>query len=131
MMSEKNWKIAMDQPTDFETAKTRHMEYKSLIEKANYEEIIGKLVPMDSIISYLETVGGQLKTSLHQIPDRLASRLTFESDEGTIHELIMSEIEEVYRQVATCLNTERVKTEIKKSGKKPLIKGGRVSGWYK
>ena len=121
----------MEQPTDFETAKTRHMEYKSLIEKANYEEIIGKLVPMDSIISYLETVGGQLKTSLHQIPDRLASRLTFESDEGTIHELIMTEIEEAYRQVASCLNTQEVKDGLKKNKKKSLIKGGKVSGWYK
>lgn len=131
MISEVYSKMAMEELTDFELSKARQMHYKSLIEQANYEEIIGKTIPLDSIIAYLELVGSQLKTSLHQIPDRLASRLTFEADEGTIHELIMSEIEEVYRQVATCLDQKKVKTELKESGKKPLIKGGRVSGWYK
>ena len=123
--------MAIDkEPSDFEVSKARQMHFKSLIEQANYEEITGKLVPIDSIISYLEVVGSQLKTSLHQIPDRLASRLTYESDEGTIHELIMSEIEEVYRQVVVCMDEEKMKGELKKS-KKPLIKSGRVSGWYK
>ena len=122
--------MAIEEPSEFEVSKARQMHYKSLIEQANYEEIIGKTIPLHSIISYMEIVGSQLKTSLHQIPDRLASRLTYESDEGTIHELIMSEIEEVYRQVVVCLDKGKVKDELKKS-KKPLIKSGKVSGWYK
>ena len=123
--------MAIDEPSDFEVSKARQMHYKSLIEQASYEEIIGKTIPLDSIISYMEIVGSQLKTSLHQIPDRLASRLTHESDEATIHKLIMSEIEEVYRQVVVCLDKGKVKDELKKTGKRPLIKGGKVSGWYK
>lgn len=101
------------------------MYYKSKIEETNYREIIGKTIPVDIIISYLERAGGQLKTSLHQIPDRLASRLVHESDEATIHELIMSEIEEVYRQLASLLDKDQVVDQITKK-KRASAKSGKI-----
>ena len=115
----------------YEVSKSRQMYFKSKIEESSYHEITGKTIPMTSIIQYMESVGGQLKTSLHQLPDRLASRLSHESDEQTIYDLIMSEIEEVYRQVEVLLDQKNAASELRKGGKKPFIKSGKVSSHYK
>ena len=100
-------------PFSFEASKNRQMYFKSKIEEANYNEILEKLIPTDHIIRYMEVVGSKIKTSLKQLPDRLSARLVHESDEVTIHELIMHEVESVFKQTESMFDSEEMKSSIK------------------
>lgn len=78
-------------PLSFEESKARHMYFKSKLEEAAYEEVKGNLIPAEAVRAYHEAVGGRINQGLQQLADRLAPRITHESDEMTVHSLILEE----------------------------------------
>lgn len=106
------------------------MYFKSKIEEANYQEIMGRIVPIDHIIAYLEVVGGRLRQGLSQLPDRLAPRLSHESDEMTIHSLIMKEITELSDDIESMFSSDQAMDGLQKiKNKKRFIRSGKASNY--
>lgn len=103
------------------------MYYKSRIEEVNYQEMVGKIVPVDSIIAYLGAIGGKLRQSLSQLPDRLAPRLSHESDETTIHALMMKEVRDVTTEIESMFSADGAMEEIHKiRAKRPYLRSKKV-----
>ena len=118
-------------PHDYDESRSRQMYFKSKIEEANYREITGRIVPIDHIIAYLESVGSRLRQGLSQLPDRLAPRLCHESDEMTIHRLMMDEITELSSDIESMFDSKEAINQLKQVRvKQPLIKGGKVSSYH-
>lgn len=97
-------------PSDVEQSKALSEYFKCKTQQANYEQIIQQLVPIDHITSYLMRAAGILRIGLGQLPDRLAPRLSKESDEETCHSLISKEIQDISKSFEHIIDEESFKS---------------------
>lgn len=106
--------------------------YKSLIDKATYEEIRKKVIPKQYVIDYVSKMASNIKTALAILPDRMATRLAQESDEETVHQLLLDEIMYITQNVESASDIEAMDEAMKEEvEKKPVIRGGKVSTAHK
>ena len=106
--------------------------YKSLIDKATYEEIQKKVIPKQYVIDYVSRMASNIKTALAILPDRMATRLAQESDEETVHHLLLEEIMYITQNVDSAADIDAMDASMKEEmEKKPVIRGGKVSTAHK
>lgn len=67
------------------------------------EREVGTLCRADDVRSALTTIAAHTRQALERIPDRIALRLTVETDETAVHRLLAAEIEQVLTDMAASL----------------------------
>ena len=107
--------------------------YRYKIQRANYNEIAGKIIPLAHVNTYIAKLAGIVRVGLSQLPDRLAPRLSKETDEETCHALIMEEVRDISEQLEHALDDQQLQNHLDQSEtkKKSLIQGGKVSTYHK
>lgn len=113
---------------EFLSHRTREQKYKSLIAKKNYEEICGNLIPRSLVGSYLSIIATKIRTSLSQIPDRLAARLSQEDDEEIVHSLLLMEMQLVADSFEEIGDDDIISNDLKKESiQNPVIRSGKMN----
>ena len=92
-----------------------------------------KIVAVSHVNSYVARLSNIVRIGLAQLPDRLAPRLSKETDEETCHALITEEIRDISSQLENALNEGSFEDHLasEDAGKKSLIQGGKVSKYHK
>ena len=126
-------RIGEDDPLDIGKSKALGEFYKYKIQRAHYNEIEKKIVPIAHVRSYINRLAGIVRIGLSQLPDRLAPRLSKETDEETCHSLIMEEVRDISSQLESALSEDQLDQHLDESEnrKKSLIQGGRVSNYHR
>ena len=126
-------RIGDDQPLNMARSKALESFYKYKIQRFHYNEIEKRLVPIAHVNSYIGKLAGIIRVGLSQLPDRLASRLSQETDEETCHSLIMEEIQDISSQLENALDKKQLSNHLDDSEtrKKNLIQGGKISAFHK
>ncbi len=60
----------------------------------------GELVELQQVHLAYTTLAAQLRAALERIPDKLAPRLAAESDEHTVHTLLLTELDQALLDMA-------------------------------
>lgn len=79
--------------------------YLALAAKRDYEESIGRLLPVADVTADITSAVTTLRTRLEMLPDVLAPVLVGETDEGRLRNLIADEIEHALADLATGFQT--------------------------
>ena len=80
--------------------------YKSLIAKAQYEDIVMDSVPIETVERYLTTLCSNLLSALNRFPDRLAARLAVESSEEVIYQILNDEKIEISKSFLALIDKQ-------------------------
>ena len=74
-----------------------------------------------------------MRIGLSQLPDRLAPRLSKETDEETCHALILEEVRDISEQLVHALDEGQLQNHLNEAEnrKKSVIQGGKVSSYYR
>ena len=105
------------------------MFYKALLDQATYFEAQQKLIPTSVVTEYLSSTGSKIRTALSQLPDRMAPRLSHESDESTIFNLLMREVEGICRDIERMWDEEEVQRQVPRE--KPVLRAGKISSKHR
>ena len=126
-------RIGEDDPLNLGRSKALTEYYKYKIQRATYNEIEKKIVPIAHVHAYIGRLANIVRIGLSQLPDRLAPRLSKETDEETCHSLIMEEMRDISSQLEHALDESQLKRHLEESDnrKKSLIQHGKVSSWHK
>ena len=112
----------------YEASKQLSMYYKALIDQKTYEEITRKLLPTKYVEKYLIVIANEIKNAISLLPDRMSARLSQESDEETIHQLLTTEITRITNRIGSATNIEKVAEELTTGeDKRAVIYSGKVS----
>lgn len=112
----------------YEASKQLSMYYKALIDQKTYEEIDRKLIPTKYVEKYLILIANEIKNAISLLPDRMSARLSQESDEETIHQLLTTEITRITNRIGSTTNIEKVADELTTGdNKRSVIYSGKVS----
>ena len=84
--------------------------YLAEIARMQCEEQKKDLIKVEEVKKYLGLVGTKLRSSLTNLPDRLAPRLAPESDEETVHAIMLEEVQAITRDLDVEMDNEFTKT---------------------
>lgn len=84
----------------YQVARAMKERFLALQAKADYEKVIGELVPAGEVRLAGLNLGTFLRTQLEGLPDRLASELAALSEPAAVHARLVEQIEDLLRQVA-------------------------------
>lgn len=82
-------------------AKTAKEIYNARLARAEYEEQIGKLVPIETVKADAFKLARTVRDGLLNLPDRVAHELAHETDPSAVHLRLSSEIRLVLEAIAT------------------------------
>ena len=82
-------------------AKTAKEIYNARLARAEYEEQIGKLVPIETVKADAFKLARTVRDGLLNLPDRVAHELAHETDPSAVHMRLSSEIRAVLEAMAT------------------------------
>lgn len=84
----------------YQTAKAVNEKYKALTAKAEYEQLIGKLVDADEARLFAADLAASFRGSLEILPDRLAPELVPISDTEAVRAVLVESFEQVLTDLA-------------------------------
>jgi len=114
--------------------RSQQVEYyfKALISKSMYEESQLKLVALSQVLAYMQLIGSRIRTSLSQVPDRMSPRLAAESDEETVHHLLLREVKSITDSLEEIFDKETFLESMEDhKDLNPVIKSGKITSKHK
>lgn len=104
------------------------MYYRAKLDQAMYMEASRKLIPLTHVMAYLRSVGAELRTAIAQLPDRMSPRLTPETDEETVHHILLREVEAICKNIDR-LSMEKLVTENleEEAALQPVLRSGKIT----
>lgn len=86
---------------DFQTARTRREIAEASIAQLKEEEMRGELIRVEAVRSALASLISTTREGILQVPARMAPVLAVETDPGAVHDLLMSELNQVLSRLAS------------------------------
>ena len=97
---------ALDDETvsaSYARAKAVRERYLALKAKAEYEQMMGRLVPTDEVRAAGREMGAILRAELEALPDRLAAELAAERDPAAVHAMLEGAVRQALERAAHAL----------------------------
>lgn len=102
--------------------------YRAKLDQAMFLEASRKLVPLSHVMAYLRVVGSSLRTSIAQLPDRMSPRLAPESDEETVHQILLREVQSICTEIEELQVSELVEAHLEENAARdPVLRSGKVT----
>lgn len=85
---------------DLQLARAKREHHEANIAEMRERQKAGELVELADVHLAYTTLAAQLRSALERIPDKLAPRLTAETDEHTVHALLLAELDQAMMDMA-------------------------------
>lgn len=85
---------------DLQLARAKRETHEANIAEMRERQKAGELVELAQVHLAYTTLAAQLRSALERIPDKLAPRLTAETDEYTVHTLLLAELDQALMDMA-------------------------------
>lgn len=85
---------------DLQLSRAKREYHEANIAEMRERQKAGELVELADVHLAYTTLAAQLRSALERIPDKLAPRLTAETDEHTVHALLLAELDQAMMDMA-------------------------------
>lgn len=85
---------------DLQLSRAKREYHEANIAEMKERQRAGELVELQQVHLAYTTLAAQLRAALERIPDKLAPRLAAESDEHTVHTLLLTELDQAMMDMA-------------------------------
>jgi phage terminase Nu1 subunit (DNA packaging protein) len=85
---------------DLQLARAKRETHEANLAEMKERQRAGELVELAQVHLAYTTLAAQLRAALERIPDKLSSRLAAESDEHTVHTLLLAELDQALLDMA-------------------------------
>jgi len=86
---------------DLQLSRAKREHHEANIAEMRERQKAGELVELAQVHLAYTTLAAQLRAALERIPDKIAPRLAAETDEHTIHTLLLAELDQAMLDMAT------------------------------
>lgn len=85
---------------DLQLSRAKREHHEAALAEMRERKMAGELVELAQVHLAYTTLAAQLRAALERIPDKIAPRLTAETDEHTVHTLLLAELDQALLDMA-------------------------------